>query len=71
MKNLKLFETDVDNVLARFLTMDECWVHHLQLERKQQSKQWKRALSPTPKKTNVTPSDGNVMVAAFGIPEVW
>ena len=28
--NLELFEADEDNFLARFITVDETWVHHYQ-----------------------------------------
>ena len=34
--NLELFEADEDNFLARFITMDESWVHHYQPETKEQ-----------------------------------
>ena len=27
--NLELFETNEDNFLAQFITMDETWVHHI------------------------------------------
>ncbi|XP_029638087.1 uncharacterized protein LOC115213263 [Octopus sinensis] len=47
--NLELFEADEKNFLARFIIMDESWVHHYQPETKGQSKQWKHT-SPTPKK---------------------
>ncbi|XP_029634578.1 protein GVQW3-like [Octopus sinensis] len=36
--NLELFEADEENFLARFITMDESWVHHYQPETKEQSK---------------------------------
>ncbi|XP_029654136.1 uncharacterized protein LOC115227448 [Octopus sinensis] len=38
---LELFETDEENFLARFITMDESWVHYYEPETKEQSKQWK------------------------------
>ena len=33
--NLELFEADEDNFLARFITMDETWVHRCQPETKE------------------------------------
>lgn len=63
--NLELFEADEDNFLARFITMDESWVHHYQPETKVQSKQWKHTSSPTPKKAKVVPSAGKVMASVF------
>ena len=45
--------------------MDETWVHHYQPETKEQSKQWKHPMSPTPKKAKVTPSAGKVMASVF------
>lgn len=63
--NLELFEADEENFLARFITMDESWVHHYQPETKEQSKQWKHTSSPTPKKARVIPSAGKVMASVF------
>ncbi|XP_029636911.1 uncharacterized protein LOC115212213 [Octopus sinensis] len=63
--NLELFETDEVNFLARFITMDESWVHHYQPEAKEQSKQWKHASSPTPKKARVNSSASKVMALVF------
>ncbi|XP_076037348.1 histone-lysine N-methyltransferase SETMAR-like [Oratosquilla oratoria] len=57
-ENLELFEADPEDFMARFVTVDEFWVHHYQLETKEQSKQWKHASSPTPKKAKVTVSAG-------------
>ncbi|XP_076068328.1 histone-lysine N-methyltransferase SETMAR-like [Oratosquilla oratoria] len=62
-ENLELFEADPENFMARFVTMDEFWVHHYQPETKEQSKQWKHASSPTPKKAKVTVSAGKVMAS--------
>ena len=35
--NFALFETNPDSFLERFLTQDECWVHHFEAETKRQS----------------------------------
>ncbi|XP_076044748.1 histone-lysine N-methyltransferase SETMAR-like [Oratosquilla oratoria] len=64
-ENLELFEADREDFMARFVTMDESWVHHYQPETKEQSKQWKHASSPTPKKAKVTVSAGKVMASVF------
>ena len=63
--NLNLYETDPDNFLARFVTMDETWVHHFTPESKQQSKQWKHPGSPPPKKAKTVPSAGKVMASVL------
>ena len=59
--NLARFEADPD----RFLTQDECWVHHFEPETKRQSMQWKHSTSPAPKKAKVVSSAGKVMVSVF------
>ena len=41
-------------------------VHYAEPEQRAQSKQWKRAGSPSIKKFNLSPSDGKVMLVAFG-----
>ena len=38
---MAMFEVDLDGLVERFLTYDECWVHHFKSETKQQSMQWK------------------------------
>ena len=65
MGNLELFEANEDNFLARFITMDETWVHHYQPETKEQSKQRKHTPSPAPKKAKVIRSAGKVMASVF------
>jgi hypothetical protein len=51
--------------LNRIITGDEMWVHYSELETKAQSKQWKRAGSPPPKKFKLSPSPGKVILVAF------
>lgn len=51
--------------MSRFVTMDESWVHHHTPESKQQSKQWKRSGSPTPKKAKCVLSANKVMASVF------
>ena len=65
IENLKLFEFDPEDFTARFITMDETWVHHFEPEYKQQSMQWKHPSSPTPKKAWVVPFAGKVMASIF------
>ena len=63
--NLALFEADLVSFLERFLTQDECWVHHFEPETKRQSMQWKRPSSPAPKKAKVVSSAGKVMFSGM------
>lgn len=62
---LDKFQEDSENFLSRFVTMDETWVHHFDPETKQQSSQWKRPSSPTPKKFRAVASAGKVMASIF------
>ena len=64
-ENLEIFEADPDDFTERFMTMDECWVHHFEPETKKQSMQWKHASSPPPKKAKVVSSAGKVMASVF------
>ena len=63
--NLARFEADPDHFVERFLTQDECWVHHFEPETKKQSMQWKHSTSPTPKNAKVVSSTGKVMTSVF------
>ena len=63
--NLALLEADPVSVLDRFRTQDECWVHHLEPETKQQSIQWKHPSSPPPKKAKMMSLAGKVMASVF------
>ena len=47
------------------VTGDEMWVHSTEPETRAQSKRWKRASSPPPKKFKLSPSAGKVMLVAF------
>src|ERR1043166_3927749 len=40
-ENLDVFQADPQDFLARYVTMDETWVHHFDPETKLQSKQWR------------------------------
>ena len=63
--SLELFQRDPDLFLARFVTMDETWLHHYDPETKRQSMAWKRPSSPTPKKFKTQPSAGKIMGSVF------
>ena len=62
---LDRFQQNSTNFLRRFITSDETWVHHYTPETKQQSKQWKHADSPPPKKAKSVLSAGKVMASIF------
>jgi len=62
---LQLCKADPDDFFDRLITMDECWVYHYDPETKEESKQWKHADSPSPKKAKVQPSSGKVMLSVF------
>ena len=64
-QNLALYEADEDTFLARFVTMDETWVHHFDPESKRQSMEWKHPSSPTPKKPKMAASAGKIMASVF------
>ena len=60
-KNLELLESDVHSFLAQFMTMNECWVHHYQLE----SKQSLNSGNIHPLLAKSSPISGKVMASAF------
>ena len=76
--NLAIFEVDADGYCKCFVTQDECWVHHLKAEIKQQSMQWKHKTSLALKKAKVVAlagkvidsvlwnAKGSLMIAYFG-----
>jgi histone-lysine N-methyltransferase SETMAR len=62
---LERFNKNKTDILHRFITMDEMWIHHYTPESKQQSKQWTEASCSTPKKTRSVPSAGKVTASVF------
>ena len=64
-EHLSRFNREGDKFLNRIITGDEMWVDFSEPETKAQSKQWKRAGSPPPKKFKLSPSAGKVMLVAF------
>jgi len=47
---LEFFRHDPNDFMSRLVTMDETWLYHYDLERKQQSMEWRHSGSPHPKK---------------------
>ena len=64
-EHLGHFNHDENESLNCIVTGDEIWVHYAELETKTQSKQWKGAGSPPPKKFRLSPSASKVMLVAF------
>jgi hypothetical protein len=60
---LEHFNKNKTDLMRRFTTMDETWIHHYTPESKQQSKQWTEASCSAPKKTRSVPSAGKVMAS--------
>ena len=61
--NLARFEADPDRFVERFLTLDECWIHHFESKTKRQFVLWKHSTSPAPNKNKVVSSAGKVMAS--------
>ena len=64
-EHLGRFNHDENKVLNCIFTGDVMWVHYAEPETKAQSKLWKPAGSPSPKKFKLSPSVGKVMLVAF------
>jgi hypothetical protein len=62
---LERFIKNKTDLVHRFITMDETWIHHYTPESKQQSKQWTEASCSAPKKTSSVPSAGKFMASVF------
>ncbi|GFW48182.1 histone-lysine N-methyltransferase SETMAR [Trichonephila clavipes] len=64
LSHLQLYHEEEYGFPSQIVTGDETWGHHFEPESKRQSKQWKRASSPPPKKSKVThTSPGKVMMS--------
>ena len=63
---LSRYKDNPGDFIQRVVTQDERWVHHLDLESKMQSKQWKHPDSTPPKKFKRVHSAGKVMASIFG-----
>jgi len=64
-ENLKLMQLDWSLFLKHIVTGDETWIHHYDLESKQQSMQWKHASSPSSRKFKMQASAGKIMCTIF------
>jgi len=62
---LERFNKNKTDLLLRFITMDEIWIHHYTPESKQQSKQWTEASCSAPQKTRLVSSAGKFMASVF------
>ena len=62
---LELFNSDPDDFRARYVTMDETWIHYYEPESKMRSKQWRHTDSPPPCKFRTMPSVGKIMASVF------
>ena len=65
-----MLRTNPEN-FSRIITRDETWVHHHDIETKQESMRWTHKGSPTPKKFCVQQSAGKIMVTVFGTEKVF
>jgi len=59
-------ESDPVKFVQQIVTGDETWVHHWDPESKVESRQWRHASSPPPRKFRTLPSAGKLMVTIFG-----
>ena len=64
-KHLDCYGNERDIILDRIITGDKTWVHHYELESKQQSMEWKHPQSPCKKKFKTQPSTGKLMLTVF------
>ena len=62
---LEFFRRDPNDFLSRLVTMDETWLHHYDLETKQQSMEWRHSGSHRPKKFRVQKSAGKFLASIF------
>ncbi|GFV89158.1 uncharacterized protein TNCV_4913571 [Trichonephila clavipes] len=63
---LRHYHDEEYGFLSPIVTGDETWGHHFEPESKSQSKHWKRAISPPPKKSKaVHASSSKVMMSFF------
>ena len=56
---------DSNDLLSRFVTMDETWLYHYDPETKQQSMELRHSDSPRPKKFRVQKSAGKFLASIF------
>ena len=63
---LELFRLDPNDFLSRLVTVEETWLYHYDPETNQQSMEWRRSVSPRPKKFRVQKSAGKVSPIFLG-----
>ena len=56
---------DPNDLLSRFVTMEETWLYHYDPETKQQLMEWPHSDSPRPKKFRVQKSAGKFLASIF------
>ena len=59
------FQRNPTDLLKRFITVDETWVHHYTPKTKQRFKQWNSHGECVPKKAKAVSSAGKVMATIF------
>ena len=59
------FAVGTTNFMARLVTMHETWLHHCDLQTKQQSVEWRLSFSPRPKKVRTQKSAGKILAPVF------
>ena len=62
---LECFRRDPNDFLSPWVTMDEAWLYHYDLETKQQSMEWRHSGSTRPKKFRVQKFGGKVLASIF------
>ena len=62
---LSLFTRNKQDLLRRYVTMVETWIHHFTPESKRQSVEWRAADESRPKRPKTQQSAGKVMASVF------
>ena len=62
-QHLEFFRRDPNNFLSHLVTMDETWLHHYDLETKQEAIDWRHSGSPHPQKFRVQKSAGKFLAS--------
>ena len=62
---LGIFQRNSKELLRRYVTVDETWIHYYTPETKNQSKMWTGPGEFAPKKAKTVPSTGKVMAKIF------
>ena len=62
---LSLLTRNKQDLLRRYVTMDETWIHHFTPESKRQSAEWRAAAESRPKRPKTQQSADKVMTSGF------